>query len=165
MTTHKVAERTGLPLGVKIRTYRREDLRGMLWVFHEAVHRSCAGAYSPEQLAAWAPETVDEEAWARRFAGSQTRVAVSAHGEVVGFANLEGAGYLDCLYVAPEAQGRGVGSALCAALETLASGDIEVRASLVARPFFEGRGYRVLREAHPVRAGLALPAFDMRLAR
>ena len=80
MTTHKVAERTGLPLGVKIRTYRREDLRGMLWVFHEAVHRSCAGAYSPEQLAAWVPETLDEEAWARRFEGSQTRVAVDARG-------------------------------------------------------------------------------------
>lgn len=165
MPPHEAIKWTGLPVGMGIRDYRREDLQGMLRVFHEAVHRGCAGAYSPEQLAAWAPETLDEEAWARRFAGSQTRVAVNARGEVVGFANLEGAGYLDCLYVAPEAQGRGVGSALCAALEALASGDVEVRVSLVARPFFEGRGYHVVKEVHPVRAGLALPAFDMRLTR
>ena len=140
-------------------------LQGMLRLFHEAVHVTCAKDYSPEQRAAWAPETLDEAAWAKRFAESQTRVAVNAQGEVLGFANLEGDNYLDCLYVSPAAQGQGVGSALCATIEALAVGDVEVRVSLTARPFFERRGYRVLREVHPIRAGIALPAFEMRLTR
>ena len=140
-------------------------LQGMLRIFHEAVHVSCAKDYSPEQRAAWAPETLDEAAWARRFAESQTRVAVDAQGKVLGFANLEGANYLDCLYVSPEAQRQGVGSALCAAMEALAVGPIEVRASLTVRPFFERRGYRMLREVRPIRADIALPAYDMCLVR
>ena len=150
---------------MEIRDYKQTDLRALLRIFHEAVHVSCAKDYSPEQRAAWAPETLNEAAWAKRFAESQTRVAVNAQDEVLGFANLEGSHYLDCLYVSPKAQGQGVGSALCAAMEALAVGDIEIRVSLTARPFFERRGYRVLREVHPIRAGIALPAFEMRLTR
>lgn len=145
--------------------YEGRFLRAMARVFHEAVHVGCAGDYTPAQLEAWAPARVDEAAWARRFEKSLTRLAVSAQGEVLGFGNLVGAGYLDCLFVAPEAQGRGIGSALCEALESRAKGDIGVRASLTARPFFERRGYRVIREVRPIRAGLALPAFRMRLTR
>ena len=140
-------------------------LPAMLRVFRQAVHVGCAGAYTPEQLAAWAPEKMDGEAWARCFAGSQTRVAVNARGEVLGFANLEGADYLDCLYVAPTAQRLGIGTALCATMEALAAGDLEVRVSLTARPFFDRRGYRLVQEVRPIRAGIALPAFRMRLAR
>lgn len=148
-----------------IRAYKRENLEAMLRVFHEAVHIGCADAYTPEQRTAWAPEIQDAGAWDKRFAASQVRVAVSAQGAVLGFANLAGANCLDCLYVTPRAQGRGIGTALCATLEALAIGDVEVRASHVARPFFEHRGYRVLREVHPVRHGVVLPAFHMRLTR
>lgn len=50
-------------------------------------------------------------------------------------------------------------------MEALAVSGVEVRTSRVARPSFEHRGYRVPREIHPVRHGVVLPAFHMRLTR
>ena len=75
------------------------------------------------------------------------------------FGALEGA-YLDLLYVLPDCQGRGVGSALCGFLEHLCpESRITVHASRTARPFFEAQGYRLVRSQQVERRGVMLENF------
>lgn len=153
-------------MAVTLRAYGREWLPAMARLFREAVHVACAGEYSPEEREAWAPAGMDAEAWGERFARSLTLLAFVEEGELAGFGNVFAEeGLLDCLYVGPRWQGRGIGAALCDALEPLAGGTVRVHASLTARGFFERRGYRMVRRLRPVRRGLALTCFEMHLGR
>lgn len=122
------------------------------------------GDYSEEQVRAWAPELPNPEAWNARMTGRHTLVAEEG-GEILGFAELEGDGHLDMLYRRRDAVGRGVGTKLCAAAEErareLGLSRIFTEASITARPFFERRGFRVLRENAVVRHGVRLTNFSM----
>lgn len=99
-----------------IRPYRSADCPALAELFYETVHTVCAGDYPPEQLDAWAPGEVDLAAWDASFLAHRTLVAVEGE-TIVGFADMDGSGYLDRLYVHRDFQRRGVATALCDALE------------------------------------------------
>ena len=64
-------------------------------------------------------------------------------GAIVGFAELEGDGHLDTLYVHHEHQGRGIASALLDRIEAearrLGMARLYTEASITAQPFFRAR--------------------------
>lgn len=144
-----------------IRPYRSADCPAMAELFYETVHTVCAQDYLPEQLDAWAPGEVDLAAWDASFLTHRTLVAVEGE-TIVGFADMDGNGYLDRLYVHRDFQRRGVASALCDALEVASEAEtFTTHASLTARPFFERRGWRVVRERTVFRRSVALSNFAM----
>ena len=144
-----------------LRPYRSEDCPALARLFYDTVHTVNARDYTPEQLDAWADGNVDLAAWDASFLSHHSLVA-EENGKVLGFADMDGAGYLDRLYVHKDYQGQGVATALCDALEAACPAKtFTTHASLTARPFFEGRGYRVLRRQAVVRRGVALNNFVM----
>lgn len=55
-----------------------------------------------------------------------------------------------------------IATAICDRLENKVTGRIMVNASITAKPFFEKRGYRVLREQQIKRQGITLINFVMK---
>lgn len=146
---------------VTLRPYRVSDLEQLAQLFFDTIHTVNARDYTPVQLDAWADGKPDLECWNHSFLNHCTLVAVSEE-TIVGFGDLDDTGYLDRLYVHRDWQGRGIATVLCDALET--HGDharITTHASITARPFFERRGYQVVREQRVERHGILLTNFVM----
>ena len=81
---------------------------------------------------------------------------------IVGFADMDGSGYLDRLYVHRDFQRQGVAAALCDALEAASAAEtLTAHVSRTAKPFLEHRGWRVIREQTVFRRGVALTNFVM----
>ena len=144
-----------------IRPYRAADCPALAELFYDTVHTVCARDYTPDQLDTWAPGPADPAAWDASLLAHRTLVAVE--GETpVGFADMDESGYLDRLYIHRDFQRRGIAAALCDALEAAsAAKTFTTHASLTARPFFEHRGWRVIREQVVFRRGVALSNFVM----
>lgn len=146
---------------MEIRGYRSGDCRAMARLFYETVHTVNLRDYDREQAEAWADGKVDEAAWDRSFREHCTLVAVDGF-SIVGFGDMDESGYLDRLYVHRDYQGLGIASAICEELEgRTRCGSYVTHASITARPFFEKRGYRVVREQQVVRKGVRLTNFVM----
>ena len=144
-----------------LRTYTPADCEETAALFYHTVHTVNAKDYTAEQLDAWAPGVPDPAAWDRSFRRHLTLVA-EEDGRITGFGDMDETGYLDRLYVRGDCQGRGVASAICAALEEAVPAErFTVHASITARPFFERRGYRTIRERQVVRRGVVLTNFRM----
>ena len=149
---------------IRLRRYRTEDCPLLGHLFYDTVHTVNAVDYTPEQLAAWAPELPDMEQWNRSFLEHTTFVA-ETEGVIAGFGDIDGTGYLDRLYVHRDYQKKGIGRALCDALERSA-GEAErivTHASLTAKPFFLRRGYLVKKEQQVEKNGILLTNFVMEL--
>lgn len=146
---------------MELRQYRPEDCAEMAQMFYDTVHTVNARDYSEAELNAWATGQVDQAAWNESFLAHRTLVAVE-NGTIIGFADMDETGYLDRLYVHREHQGRGVATALCDALESgSGAGRFVTHASITAKPFFERRGYRVVRKQQVERHGIRLTNFVM----
>lgn len=145
---------------MEIRKYQPSDCEELAKLFYDTVHTVNAKDYTEEQLNVWATGQVDLEKWNRSLQEHFSVVAVE--GEIItGFGDIDKTGYLDRLFVHADYQGRGIATALCDRLEQFAEGKITVHASVTARPFFEKRGYQVVKEQKVERQGIFLTNFVM----
>ena len=85
--------------------------------------------------------------------------------KIVGFAELENNGHIDCFYCHHEHQGCGIGSALMREIEDRARKNkinkIFAEVSITAKPFFESKGFIVKKEQSVTIRGIALTNFVM----
>jgi putative acetyltransferase len=143
-----------------IREYTSSDCQEIMDLFYQTVHTVNAKDYTPEQLDAWAPQEPDAERWNDSFLKHYTLAAVE-NGRIVGFGDIDSSGYLDRLYVHASCQGQGAATALCDRLEQSCGGRITTHASITAKPFFESRGYHVVKRQTVERRGVRMTNFVM----
>lgn len=148
---------------MQLRRYKQSDCRELAELFYNTVHTVNAADYNNEQLNAWATGRVDLEAWNKSLQEHYSIVAVDK-GIIVGFGDIDQTGYLDRLYVHADYQGRGIATAICNKLEQSVSGKIVTHASVTAKPFFEKRGYKVIKEQSVERQGVFLTNYVMEKA-
>lgn len=146
---------------LELRPYRPQDCPEPIELFQNTVRTINARDYSPEQREAWISNP-DPWKWNQSFLQHRSIVAWKNH-EIAGFADLdEKQNLLDHLFVAADHQKEGIASALSDILESACNGAvIHTEASITARPFFESRGYRVIREQQVLRKGVSLTNYLM----
>jgi putative acetyltransferase len=149
---------------MNVRPYKPEDTAVLARLFTKTVHSVNAADYSPEQVAAWAPDPPDLENWRGRLSDRICFVA-ELDCEIVGFAAFEPDGHLDHMYVHRRFQRQGVASVLYQRIEqeALSRGVNRVftEASITARPFFERVGFRVIASQNVERRGISFLNYRM----
>lgn len=132
---------------IVIRAYAPENCETLATVYRRAIREIAAKDYTPAQILAWAPDTLDMEMFAVRLASRPTFVA-EIDGAVAGFTDTEADGHIDLFFVHPDHQRRGVGTALLDFLEARAKDNgldrMYAEVSITARPLFEAHGFSVL---------------------
>ncbi len=145
---------------MKIRKYQSSDCKALADLFYYTVHTVNAKDYTKEQLQVWATGQVDLENWDQSLQEHFSVVAVENE-KILGFGDIDRTGYLDRLYVHGDYQGKGIATAICNQLEQAVQGNIITHASITAKPFFEQRGYEVIKEQQVERQGIFLTNFVM----
>ncbi|QUM88325.1 GNAT family N-acetyltransferase [Moritella sp. 36] len=149
---------------MEIKSYSAEWAIEVADLFHQSVHAIDPSVYTPEQKEAWASTPPDYAKWSLRLDEKRPFVAI-INGLVAGFIELDADGHIDCTYTHPNFQGMGVASALYAHLLAEAKlRNIErlyVEASFIAKPFFEHRGFSVIKRNTFQRNGVTLVNFTM----
>ena len=151
----------GSRYSLEIRRYDSIFCRDIVNLFLETVHSVNQKDYSPAQLNVWAPREQDLAWWNESFLDHYALIAIK-NNRVLGFGDIWPDGYLDRLYVAKDHQREGIGALLCDRLEASVTGKkLITHASITALPFFEKRGYRMVREQQVERRGILLTNFVM----
>jgi len=143
-----------------IREYKPSDCKELADLFYNTVHTVNARDYTKEQLDVWATGTIDLENWNQSFQEHYSIVALD-NKLIIGFGDIDKTGYLDRLFVHKDYQGKGVATAICDSLEKSVQKKVITHASITARPFFEKRGYKVIKEQQVERQGIVLVNFVM----
>lgn len=149
---------------IKIRPFKRSDIVEIIKLFRETVHTINSRYYSQEQVAAWAPEIIDEEQWLNKLQNNITYVA-EIDGTIVGFADMSHDGYLDHVYVHKNYQAQGVALRLLQRIEQTARErgltTITTHASINAKKLAERMGFVMIKEQIVVRKGVSLTNYVM----
>ena len=150
---------------ITVRDYRQADAMPTLRCFQRAVRGTASHDYDPEQIESWV--AVDVEAWGCRRASAETLVA-DRDGQLVGFTDVNHDGYIDMMFVDPDAARTGVASALLNHTIDLVrrrgGRELTVQASITARLFFERHGFTVTSEQRVELRGSELTNYRMRRA-
>ena len=151
---------------MEIRPYNADDLVEIINLFRATIHLINIKDYTQEQVDAWAPDFIDKEKWNKTLSEHHTFVAVNGD-VIIGFGDIDDSGYLDRLYVHHDYQRRGVATLICTKLESMIDANLTImtHASITAKPFFENRGYKVVKEQIVERNGVSLKNFIMKLDR
>ena len=151
---------------ISIRDYQPEDVQALANIYYNTVHKINIQHYTEEQVDAWAPKSSVEntEGWSKKFPRTQPIIATVGD-EIVGFAEFDPNGHIDCFYCHHEWIGKGVGSALMKEIFQRAKNNhihhIFSEVSITAKPFFEKHGFKVVTEQTIVRKGVELTNFKM----
>lgn len=143
-----------------VREYQISDCKEITELFYNTVHTVNAKDYTKEQLDVWATGQVDLEKWNQSLQEHYSIVAIENE-VIVGFGDIDKTGYLDRLFVHADYQGKGIATAICNQLEHAVQGGIHTHVSITAKPFFEKRGYKAVKEQKVEKQGVFLTNFVM----
>lgn len=149
-----------------IRIYQHGDYTAIAEIFSRAVHEIAAEVYTSEQCEAWASREINYEHWKRRCELKRPFVAV-VDSIIAGFLELDPDGHIDCAYINPDFQRRGIMTALVRhAVETCFAfrlTRVYVDASICIRPLLEKLGFEITGERTVVIHGVGLLNYQMEL--
>lgn len=150
---------------INIRESQPADSSEIRQLFHDTVRRVNRRDYSPQQIDVWSAAAWDDALWHDRWRDHLIYVA-EANKQIVGFAELVPIEqHLDCFYCHYQYQGKGVGTLMLNHVEgiarSLALPRLWTEASITARPFFQHRGFTVVRPQVIERWGVKFENFVM----
>ena len=165
--TKNACRKVGLPSpSYKLRKLSEEDIPVLQTLFRETVLHVNARDYTREEVEDWASCGESAEHMKDLLARNDYVAVLNEQGEIIGFSSMNAEGYLHSLFVHKDYQRDGVGSLLLSAVEKRAReygvAEITSEVSLTACPFFEKRGYEVIKGQKRRANRLELTNFVMR---
>ena len=149
-----------------VRKYHSNDCIYIAELFHDTIHSVNAADYTEVQLDAWSPKDMDLSEWDKRLSNNYSIVAETETEKlIVGFGVADDTGYFDLLYTHKDYQGIGIATLIADDIEKyIYSNSIPIvttSASITAKPFFEKRGYVVLKKQNVECRGQFFINFEM----
>lgn len=149
---------------IKYRPAQTNDLRTLQKLFVETIRSTCRNDYSPEAIEAWTTSVHNTERW-MSVVENQFCLIAEIDGRVAGFGSLDKGEYLDFMYVHKDFLRQGVANALFEKLKErsvqLGYQTLSSDVSITARPFFEKKGFTVIRENKNIVNGVEIINFHM----
>ena len=149
---------------ITIRQATSNDLEGVVQLFKETIEVVNAKDYSPEQINVWKNGSSKKERWLNKF-NEQYFLLAEINNTIAGFGSITPGGYLDFMYVNKDYQSVGVATEIYKELEKFAKTNqldkITSDVSITAKPFFERRGFEVIREQQVDINGIKLTNYKM----
>ena len=149
---------------MRLRRYKKSDIPQIASLYYDTIHQVNSKDYSPSQIQAWAPRVYPTRFWATRFQ-RYTVYVVEEKQQIIGFAEFEKTGHIDCFYVHYVWQGKGVGSLLMNAIERQARqrrlSRLFADVSLTAMPFFKHHGFAIKRKQKKIYRGQRFSQYVM----
>lgn len=148
-----------------IREFRIGDEMALHSVFLSAIHDIASKDYTPKQIQAWAPASLNHEIWTKRIRSINPFVA-EFQDKIVAYADVQPDGYIDHFFVSSSVARTGVGTMLMNHIQATARNQgIDVLTSKVSRtaqPFFARFGFVIVEQRVPIIRGVAIPNALMR---
>jgi len=148
----------------KIVSYCPSRAKEIAELFYQSVHSIDPNIYSVSQQCAWAPSPINYHKWEKRLANKKPFLLL-INDKVAGFMELEKDGHIDCAYVHPNYQQRGVATYLLSHLikRTKYShiSTLYVEASIVAKPLFEKFDFKTIKSQTVIRNDVPLMQYLM----
>ncbi len=134
-----------------IRRANIRDLPRLQRLFYNTITSVGLKVYTKVQIKKWTQHFSDTAYWEHKFVHNNFYVA-TLNGEVVGFISLSDTGYIDYIYVSHNYQGKGIANLLYTRIEVLAKEldfkELTSDISALEKPFFEKKGFEILKECH-----------------
>lgn len=144
-----------------VRKYTENDCYDVVSLFYNTVHSINIRDYSSEQINVWASKNIDVKKFNNSLIKNFSIVAIK-NNIIVGFGDISNNGYLDRLFVHKDYQRQGIATLICDNLEkNTISKIITTHSSITAKPFFENRNYKILKEQYVKRNNIYLKNYVM----
>lgn len=155
---------------MQIRRYRENDIVELCDIYYNTIHTVNSADYTVDELEAWAPSnSYNQESYKKdnnRWNRINPFIAVLDN-TIIGFAELEEEGHINCFFVHHDYQGLGAGAALlnaCVQEATkLGYTEIFTEVSITSRDYFAGKGFKVIEPMLCDISGLKMKFYNMKL--
>lgn len=145
-----------------IKKFKSEDADEIIQLFKQTVRAINAKDYNAEQLNAWV--SFDNKELEKKLANPETFVAWKGQ-KIVGFGGIRKTGEVDFIFVDKDHQKLGIASALYSEMVEQAREwglkKLFADVSITARPFFEKKGFEMVKEQEVERQGRKLRNYLM----
>ena len=155
---------------MNIRRYREDDTVEMCDIYYNTIHAVNSADYTKEELEAWAPSNSYNEETYKKDTDRWNRINpfIAVHNNtIIGFAELEEKGHINCFFVHHEHQGLGAGAALLDACvkeaKKLGYPEIIAEVSITSRDYFAKKGFKIIEPMLCDIKGLKMKFYNMKL--
>lgn len=151
-------------MDLKFRRAKLNDLEEMQELCVETIKSTCQNDYDPKQIDVWVSSVQKVERW-KTFLTKQYILVAENEENIVGCGSLKNGNYLDLMYVHKEFLRQGIANMIFEKLKkkslTLGFDKLTSDVSKTAVPFFETKGFKIIKENKNMINGVEIINYHM----
>lgn len=151
---------------INVRIGNQQDINQLWTLFKLTIANDQTGKYSEEEKAIWI-NSPQQERWEKAMTEQHFLLAeMEGNNNLIGFISSTPQGYIDFIYVHPNHQRKGVAQLLLDHIteyaNTMNISHLSSDVSLIARPFFEKNGFKIVSKNENRRGKVTLINFSVK---